>query len=201
MRGLILLKSNYSYEGDVINNEPHGNGIFSYQNGDRYIGQCKFGKLDGYGKYIYRTGAVYIGFFSYSRLHGIGTFEDKKNIYKGPWRCDKKHGMFYRTRKIDYTTFIQVWKKGKLISEKKTQYIRPELLLTIKKNPLNNKGNKKQIRYKGKNAECVGCCDNATNATNDRCGHVVMCDKCLSKCEVCPICRCPIGNIIKLFIS
>jgi hypothetical protein len=199
MRGIILLKSNYTYEGEIVNNDPHGKGIFYYSNGDKYIGMCKFGKLDGFGNYIYKTGAKYTGFFSYGRLHGIGTFEDTKNIYKGSWRGDKKHGMFYRTNKVEYITYLQKWLKGKLSSGEKIQYIQPDALVTTKINPI-KKEKKYQISFKGVDRKCLGCYDKPTNSVNDVCGHVSMCVDCLSKCDRCPICRAPIRNIIKLYI-
>jgi len=200
MKGLISLTANYSYEGDIVDNEPHGYGIFLYANGDKYIGKCKYGKQDGYGKYLYKSGASYVGFFSYGKIHGIGTFEDKKNIYKGSWRNNIKHGMFYRTRKQDLTTYLQKWTRGKLIGSKRTQYINPELLTTTKKNPRYIQ-KKHRIQYKGKGLTCITCCDKFVNATNDLCGHVTICAECWSKCDCCPICRSPIGKIITLYIS
>lgn len=200
MSGIILAGSNYTYEGNIINNEAHGKGTFYYANGDKYIGECKFGKLDGFGIYYYKNESKYTGFFSVGKLHGIGTYEDSLNIYKGTWRNDKKHGMFYRTQKNTYSTFIQKWIRGKLITSNKTQYIRPDALQTIKNNPI-NKPKKYQITYKGHEKKCMACIENHINATNTACGHVVMCFDCLNKCESCPICRSPIEQIIRLFIS
>jgi hypothetical protein len=199
MHGIILLKSNYTYEGSIISGDPHGKGIFTYANGDKYTGECKFGKPDGFGNYIYKSGATYNGFFSYGRLHGVGTFEDKKNIYKGSWRCDRKHGIFYRTNKINFSTYLQRWIKGKLNIGNYIQYIQPNALKTTKINPI-KKPKKYQISYKGIDRKCIGCYNKPTNSTNDACGHVTMCFECLSKCDRCPICRAPIGNIIKLYI-
>lgn len=200
MKGIILLKSNYTYEGDIVDDEPHGIGTFEYANGDRYQGECKHGKPDGYGTYYFKSGSRYIGFFSYGRLNGIGTYEDDRNIYKGTWRSDKKHGFFYRTNKIKFDTYMQKWIKNKLINNYQIQYIQPDALRTLKTNP-NKKQKKYQISYKGKNKQCIGCYENSTNATNNKCGHVVMCYECLEKCESCPICRSPIETVIKLFIS
>ena len=200
MNGIILENSNYTYEGNIINNEAHGKGVFYYTNGDKYIGECKFGKLDGFGEYHYKSGSIYTGFFSFGKIHGIGTYEDSTNIYKGSWRNDKKHGMFFRTQKIRNETYLQKWNKGKLISFTKTQYIQPEALRTARENPL-KQPKKYQITYKGNEKKCIGCYDKPTNSTNDVCGHVAMCHDCLSKCDRCPICRAPIGNIIRLYIS
>lgn len=200
MNGIILLNANYTYEGNIVDNEAHGKGVFRYANNDKYIGECKFGKLDGFGKYFYKSGAIYTGFFSYGKMHGIGTFEDQVNIYKGQWRNDKKHGLFYRTQKSLFQTFIQKYNRGKLIKSEICQYIQPSALQTSKVNPIKSQ-KKYQVYYKGNEKKCMGCSDKPSNSTNVSCGHVIMCYDCLSKCDRCPICRAPTEHIIKLFIS
>lgn len=200
LQGVFLSRSNFTYEGSILNNEPHGKGTFIYANNDKYIGDCKFGKFDGFGIYEYSNGAKYTGFFSYGRFHGIGTFEDDVNVYKGTWRNDRKHGQFIKTCKETFETYQQQWRKGRLQSSTKIQYIQPLALLTIRNNP-RNLPKKQQVRYKNTSKKCIGCCDNDTNATNSSCGHVAMCHVCLLKCDSCPICRAPIDTIIKLFLS
>jgi hypothetical protein len=199
MRGIILVRSTYTYEGDIIGDEPHGKGRFDYANGDRYIGECKLSKPDGYGVYYYKSGAKYTGFFSDGKIHGIGTFEDSKNVYKGSWRNDRKHGMFWRTQKLRYQTYLQKWKRGKLISFIERQYIRPECLQTTKQNPI-KKQKTMQIAYKAREKTCIACCAKPTDAVNTGCGHVAVCYDCLLKCDRCPICRCPIKELIRLYV-
>ena len=200
MNGIILSNSNYTYEGNIVDNEAHGKGVFQYANGDRYVGECKFGKMDGYGKYTYRTSPTYTGFFSFGKMHGIGTFEDNINIYKGTWRNDKKHGIFYRTQKQLFQTFAQKWNKGKLVKSERIQYIQPDALRTVKDNPI-RVPKKYQTSYRGTEKKCMACLDKPSNATNINCGHVMMCYECLTKCDRCPICRAPIEQIIRLFVS
>jgi hypothetical protein len=200
MKGILTLSNNYTYEGDILYNEPHGYGVFFYANGDRYVGQCQFGRSDGFGTYYYKTGDVYSGYFSYGKFHGVGTFEDTINITKGSWRLDRKHGNFIRTNKIEQITIRQLWLKNKLQHEELIQYIPKESLATIAKNP-NKQPKKMQISYKGKQTMCIGCLTNPISACNPRCGHVCMCYDCLTKCEKCPICRCSMDKPIKLFIS
>lgn len=197
--GIVILQDNYTYEGHLRNKEPHGIGTFRYAKGDVYRGMCRWGKPDGFGEYSYKSGGKYKGYFSYGRLHGVGTYEDKKNIYKGNWRCDKKHGTFYRTSKIVKKSFVQDWRKGKLIKYKPIDYVEPKSLITTRHAP--GRMIKKKEPYKGVGKTCVACCINVPNATNDLCGHVVMCEECLSKCNRCPICRKAMGKIIKLYIS
>ncbi len=198
MKGLIVSHDNYTYTGEIKDNQPHGYGQFHYANGDIYLGQCKFGSLDGYGVYTYSK-SHYTGFYSNNKRHGIGTYEDEVNIFKGSWRNGHKHGDFYQTKKSTYSTWVQKWHKGRLITNKSIQYIRPELLYTNLENPKTQKP--KQKIYRGVEKKCIGCCEKPTNAVNDACGHVVMCFDCWSRCDACPICRSPIKNIIKLYIS
>lgn len=198
MHGIIIDKLKSKYEGEILDELPHGIGKFIYINGDRFYGSCKYGKFDGFGEYYYHKTGKYTGYFSNGTLNGIGTYEDNKYIMKGSWRCDRKHGEFIKTNKILNTTYKQTWIYDKKIKNYQIQYIQPAALLTTKNN---NRIKKAQISYKGKEKKCIACMENFTNATNDLCGHVVMCHNCLIKCESCPICRCKINKIIKLYIS
>lgn len=199
MKGIILQRSNYTYEGDIVDDMAHGKGVFQYANGDTYRGECQFGKPDGYGVYTYKNDSTYTGFFSYGKFNGIGTYEDAKNVYKGTWRFDNKHGTFHCTKKSTHTTYLQKWLKNRMIEGYKTQYIRPEALQTTKKHP--HRALKLQRPYNGKERQCMGCYNAPTNATSVDCGHVMMCYECLCKCDRCPMCRAPINRILKLFIS
>ena len=57
MRGVIILRDNYIYEGDIMGNVQHGQGKIIYQNGDTYNGQFCYGKFDWFGKYTYVDGS------------------------------------------------------------------------------------------------------------------------------------------------
>ena len=198
MKGVIFEKNLYTYEGDIKNNIPHGIGIYYYNNGDRYVGDCRFGFPDGFGKYNYSNGSYYMGFFSSGKRHGIGTFENAKFIYKGSWRMNQRHGFMTQTNKEDNTTFEQQWIKGKLKEKKQIQYVQPSALQTQKQNPKYIHRKQKPITY---DKLCIGCCDAPMNIAVKRCGHVSMCERCIEKCDRCPICRVKIDEKIKLFIS
>lgn len=201
MNGIVILTDNYTYEGKIINKWPHGYGKFQYTNNDTYTGMCKYGKPDGFGTYVFNQNkSVYTGYFSIGKIHGIGTFEDSINIYKGTWRNDKKHGSFYKTNKITFKTYKQIWLKNKLVSSIACQFIQPCSLATTKNNPVKTP-KVFQIKFKGVEKLCMACMEKPTNATNIACGHVVMCDECLNKCDKCPICRAPITHVLKLYVS
>jgi len=201
MSGIIIANENYTYEGQIVDKEPHGKGTFYYTNGDKYIGECRYSQPDGYGYYYYSNGSYYQGFFSCGKFNGIGTFENKKSICKGHWRGHKKHGIFYLTQKSHFTSFQQQWRRGHLIKSMAIQYMSPNILRTTRDNPRYSH-QKKQKQYQGQqNKKCNICYDLPVNAVNDACGHVATCIDCLKKCDRCPICRAPIKNIIKLFIN
>ncbi len=201
MKYILILSNNYTYEGTIQHNEPHGYGTFMYVNGDKYTGYCAFGRSDGFGKYTFSNGNTYVGYFSAGKLHGIGTYDTKTKISKGQWRHDKKHGNFLETDKSTCKTTRQIWIKDKLKMEEPTQYIAPECLDTTKDNPRKSQ-KKRQVSYKAVEKKCLGCGEMPMNSTIANCGHVCMCYECLEKCEdKCPICRGPIDQIIKLYVS
>jgi len=46
------------YEGDFIDNEFEGNGVYYLDNGNYYEGQFKKGKFNGYGKEYDKDGKI-----------------------------------------------------------------------------------------------------------------------------------------------
>lgn len=210
----------------------------TYYNGDCYIGECKNAKLHGFGEYKYSSGEKYIGFFINGKMHGIGTYVDSENVYKGPWRNDLKHGVFYRTHIPTRITYMQKYTSGKLIDTFQIEYKPSETLYAVKNKYRANAGTSSNrildsmlaptsaptsdqvsdqvsaptsdltstistdlsVKPSGNSPTCIGCAENSTNATNIGCGHVVMCYRCLDKCDRCPICRSPIDGILKLYI-
>jgi len=201
MKFILILSNNYTYEGTIQHNEPHGYGTFNYANGHKYVGYCALGRPDGFGEYYYSETTKHTGYFSFGKLHGIGTHENTKFISKGHWRVDKKHGYFLKTDKENCTTVRQLWVKDKLKAEEPIGYIQPSALVTTKDNPL-KRPKIFQISYKAVEKKCIACGEMPMNATIANCGHVCMCSDCLGKCDGrCPICRGPIDRIIKLYVS
>ena len=62
------------YEGEWLDNAPHGSGSYSWANGDRYEGQWKAGRMDGEGTYVWTDGALYTGSWRDGLRHGAGSF-------------------------------------------------------------------------------------------------------------------------------
>lgn len=201
MKGILILSNNYTYEGSIQHNEPHGYGTFNYANGHKYVGYCELGKPDGFGTYYYNEYVTYTGYFSMGKFHGIGTFETPKIINKGHWRGDRRHGYFLETNKVSKTTVRQLWNKDKKKITESIQYIQPIALQTTKDNPL-KRPKLFQVTYKAIEKKCIACGEMPMNSSIANCGHVCMCYDCLTKCDnKCPICRGPIDKIIRLYIS
>lgn len=108
-----LETSEGTYEGDLVNDKPHGKGVFSFNDGGRYEGdfvkgafsgkgvmtytfptdgyryegEFANGKRQGKGVYIFPSGKRYEGDFADNDIHGSGTMyaEDGSVAQQGRW--------------------------------------------------------------------------------------------------------------------
>lgn len=72
-----------------------GYGEMVWPSGDTYKGYwTKEGTMDGNGMYTFADGSRYIGQFRANRRDGIGTFTwaEDQSMYTGEWRDDMPHG-------------------------------------------------------------------------------------------------------------
>ncbi len=82
----------------------HGQGIFTFGNGDIYVGEFANNKCNGYGTYTFNSGVwaggVFEGDWLNNKMHGLGTFTFANG--------DKYEGEFSRNKitKIIITFFI-----------------------------------------------------------------------------------------------
>ena len=69
------------------NGDPHGDGVFTCADGDKYDGQWKDGKPHGEGIETFADGAKYVGQYKDGKRHGLGkyTFEDGEVHHDGEW--------------------------------------------------------------------------------------------------------------------
>jgi (p)ppGpp synthase/HD superfamily hydrolase len=119
-------------------------------------------------------------------------------VQKGTWRADRRHGVFYCTVKGDNKTYRQTWIRDILISQHETQYMSINALQTTKVN-LQCDAIKKFAPLR--QTMCLGCSASPADVAIVACGHVCVCVNCVAMCTQCPICRVPIGQTLKLFIS
>ncbi|MGY8715764.1 MAG: protein kinase domain-containing protein [Candidatus Poseidoniales archaeon] len=109
------------YEGEIINDEKYGQGIYKFPNETKYIGEWKNGKYHGQGIHTFADNSRYEGEFKEGKFNGQGirNFSDNgryegnfidgkkqgQGIYKfpdgaeydGQWKADKFHGQGSRT--------------------------------------------------------------------------------------------------------
>ena len=90
-----------SYNGYWCNGKRHGEGIFTYPNGDTYSGWWKYGDKGGTGTYTFKEsgmkltgewegGAMCTGRWIYPNgLYYTGTFKNNKPDGKGEWKFAK----------------------------------------------------------------------------------------------------------------
>ncbi|MGO4889954.1 toxin-antitoxin system YwqK family antitoxin [Anaerobacillus sp. MEB173] len=98
---LYYENGNLKYEGDLINNEPHGSGIGYWENGSViwYEGPFKGGKPFWKGKFYYKTGQLrYEGEFEGLQYVGQGTEYYEIGTIKFTGRYRKCPYFFYGAR-------------------------------------------------------------------------------------------------------
>ena len=131
-------KGDYIYIGEYKDGKRHGQGTFTYPDGDKYVGQFKDGNYYGQGTYTYISGAKYVGGWKDGKPHGqgtetyssgekyIGEFKDGKrhgqgtntwangDKYAGEFKDDKRHGQGTFTF-ADGSIVKGIFKDGELI--------------------------------------------------------------------------------------
>lgn len=86
-------KDGCHYEGQLHNNEYHGQGKFTFPSGDIYEGDFRKGVRSGSGRYSYLKGGFYIGEWENGKRHGRGKeVAPDGSVYEGEWKDDKYHG-------------------------------------------------------------------------------------------------------------
>ena len=66
--GTYTWENGDKYVGEHKDGESHGQGTFTWGNGDKYVGEYKDGKKHGQGTFTYKIGDKYIGAVSYTHL-------------------------------------------------------------------------------------------------------------------------------------
>jgi len=114
-----------TYKGPMLNGQPHGFGVFEYDNKDLYIGEYRNGQRHGWGNSVYRRSnkvqlrqyakgkktesrnvpTVTYGTMRY--VHG-----GSKGTYYGPMKSREPHGFGY-FRYDDNSMYIGSYKNGK----------------------------------------------------------------------------------------
>ncbi len=104
------------YEGMVMNDQMHGQGMFNFANGSIYTGQFLYGKIEGHGKMVFSNGDTYSGEFRNGRFHGQGKmYYSNGDHYFGSFSEDRYHGhgVFIKAGEV----FSGQWEYGSLLND------------------------------------------------------------------------------------
>ena len=86
------------YVGEFKDNKYHGKGSYTFADGENYAGEYKNGKRHGQGNNTYGNGDKYVGEYKDSKIHGYGTYyyladnQFKGDKYVGEYRNGKRNG-------------------------------------------------------------------------------------------------------------
>ena len=86
-----------TYEGQIWPqvNKPHGNGTMTWNNGDVYHGQWKYGKMSGLGTMTWHNGVTYRGNWRNNKRNGFGVMRNiSGKLAEGVWQDDIPIGKF-----------------------------------------------------------------------------------------------------------
>ena len=98
----------------------NGNGIYSFKNGDVYVGEYRDNQKNGKGVYTRCDGESYNGHFRDGKKHGngISIYKDG-SYYNGKYRNGLKHGVGIHTKTyangVINATFYEYY-EGNIIS-------------------------------------------------------------------------------------
>ena len=112
-----------SYEGEVDNRKPHGQGTWTHPDGRKYVGEWEDGFYHGQGTFTYPDGEKLQGEWVDGRLyegewvdglrHGQGTWTHPDgDKYVGEWKDGEKHGQGTFTSS-DGDKYVGEWKDGR----------------------------------------------------------------------------------------
>ena len=91
--GTYTWENGDKYVGEHKDGKSHGQGTFTWGNGDKYVGKYQDGKRHGEGTYTYASGNKYVGRWKNGNYHGQGTYtfaDGSKEV--GEWENDKLNG-------------------------------------------------------------------------------------------------------------
>ena len=90
---MLRYSSGTRYRGDFEADQAHGQGEFSFANGDRYVGEVRRGVITGKGSLWTGDGDIYNGAFKDGAPHGSGTFTSGRgDRYVGQFEAGKRSG-------------------------------------------------------------------------------------------------------------
>ena len=92
--GTVNLEGGNKYEGELRGGVTfHGQGTYTWADGQKYVGEWKNGAINGQGTLTWADGSKYVGEWKDFKRHGQGTYTSTKgNRFEGPWVEDEFKG-------------------------------------------------------------------------------------------------------------
>ena len=110
--GTYTWENGDKYVGEHKDGESHGQGTFTWGNGDKYVGKYQDGKRHGQGTITWADGAKYVGEWKDGKKHGQGTYTYAEgDKYVGKYQDGKRHGEGTYTYSSG-NKYVGRWKNG-----------------------------------------------------------------------------------------
>ena len=101
------------YVGEFKEMQPHGQGTYTFVNGNKYVGEFKDEQPHGQVTATYANGDQYVGEFKDGKRNGQGTYTYANgDKYVGKFKDDKRHGQGTMTY-TDGNQYVGEFKNGK----------------------------------------------------------------------------------------
>lgn len=102
------------YIGEWQNDERNGHGTYTYANGNKYVGDYKDNKKNGQGTFTWASGAEYVGEFKDDKRNGQGSYSFTNGAeYVGEYKDDNRNGQGTYTYP-DGSKEVGTWGNNKL---------------------------------------------------------------------------------------
>ena len=128
--GFVNYKNDDTYQGPFFNGKAHGEGMYTWPNGDTFFGTFVNNTYTK-GIYKWKSGNMYIGEFKpfmknsktvYNK-HGLGIFKGRNEIYIGDFENNNYHGVGLKKHGYRKNTISEgVFKKGFFYNKKDVDY-------------------------------------------------------------------------------
>lgn len=121
--GVYTFNNGEKHVGNNYKNQWHGKGVFYYEDGAKYEGDFYYNEINGVGTYFFSNGDKYIGEFKNDFFNGKGKFiwgeqsEWAGDVYEGGFLNDYKHGEGIYIY-ADGTREKGVWANDKFLGKK-----------------------------------------------------------------------------------
>lgn len=110
--GIYTFANGNKYVGEFKDGKQNGQGTGVYANGDKYVGEFKDGKMNGQGNYTATSGDKYVGEFKNDKFNGQATyFYADGEKYIGGFKDNKRHGLGSHFS-LDGTKFYGEYRDG-----------------------------------------------------------------------------------------